>query len=71
MDDRRPIFLRAWREWRVLSMRDLAEASQVSLETVRLCETEGRRPQPSTVRKLAKALQTQPINLYRTPNERD
>jgi len=65
--------LKAWRRHRVMSLRDLAKAAGVGLETVRMAEhpESPRTLQARTVHKLAAALATEPRNLFRLPREDD
>jgi len=55
--------LRHWRERRALSQDDLALASGVGQNTIWRIEREGRQPRPSTLRKLATALNVDPAVL--------
>ncbi len=48
--------LRAWREWRGLSQRELAAIAGVTFSTVATIETGKHRAVPSTVQKLARGL---------------
>lgn len=70
---RRKLFLREWRRHRFLSMRDLAWGAGLALETVRRLESPSSdtSPQSRTLRKLAKALDVRPVDLYRLPGEGD
>ena len=56
--------LRALRLDRALSQRDLAAASGVAQATINRLELGHRSAHPSTVRKLAKALEVEPRALY-------
>jgi len=61
--------LRDWRAHRALSQADLAERSGVTKATiVNLEKVDHRTPHPRTVRRLAKALEVQPHELYREPS---
>lgn len=53
------------REMQVLSVRELAEAAGVSKTTVSNIENGHAKAYPSTIRKLAKALQVEPQELVR------
>ena len=55
--------LRRLRELRVLSQRELAARAKLSVTTVNRVETGQRKPMPSTIRKLAKALGVPPEDL--------
>jgi transcriptional regulator with XRE-family HTH domain len=61
--------LLAWRQRRALTQRDLARLSGVGLATI--VRIEHRRPaRPSTVRRLAKALDVTPEELIEGPISR-
>ena len=63
--------LRDWRAYRALSQSDLAQLSGVTKATiVNLEKVNHRTPHPRTVRRLAKALEAQPHELYQDPVER-
>ena len=58
--------LKALREMRVLTLRELSEKSDVTLNTIwRLESGYNKRARPSTIRKLATALGVQPQELLR------
>jgi transcriptional regulator with XRE-family HTH domain len=58
--------LRKLRETRILSLRELADASGVSYNTIWFIEAGRRkRTHPRTIRKLAKALGVQPTELIK------
>jgi transcriptional regulator with XRE-family HTH domain len=58
--------LKALRESRVLTLRELSEESGVTLNTIwRLESGYNKRARPSTIRKLATALGVQPQELIR------
>jgi transcriptional regulator with XRE-family HTH domain len=59
--------LRAIRERRVLSQVELAEISDVSRATVNALEAGKASAQPRTIRKLAKALGVDPLDLIGEP----
>jgi transcriptional regulator with XRE-family HTH domain len=75
------IFLREWREHRSYSQAELARISGVSRNAINRIELGARKARPDTVRKLAKALGTEPHRLrglppdelliaaYRTPEQ--
>ena len=56
--------LRALREERALSQRDLATAAGVTQQTIVRAEQGAQEPTPSTIRKLAAALRVKPSALY-------
>ncbi len=58
--------LRELRKQRVLSMRELEEASGVSYNTIWRLETGKTGAQPRTIRKIAKALGVEPADLVKT-----
>jgi DNA-binding XRE family transcriptional regulator len=60
------IRLKAWRQRRVLTQRDLAAASGVGEATIARIET-GAEARPSTVRRLAQALGIRPEQLLTEP----
>jgi len=61
--------LKDWRVHRALSQSDLADRSGVTKATIVALEKPGHRlPHPRTVRRLAKALDVQPPELYRAPD---
>jgi len=60
--------LKSWRRHRVLSQADLAGLAGLSKPTIVALEKPGHRtPHPRTVRRLAKALGTEPTALYADP----
>jgi transcriptional regulator with XRE-family HTH domain len=59
--------LRAWRERKALSQRELAELAGVAPLSVTRIETGHQKARPSTVRKLAKALGLKPEQLFEGP----
>lgn len=66
----RPFRLREWREHRFLTQAELSARSGVSERAIiRLERPDGPTPRISTVRKLATALEVEPADLYRLPNE--
>ncbi len=62
--------LRRLRHERVLSMRELEEASGVSYNTIYRLENGITGGQPRTIRKLAKALGVDAVELVKTGEER-
>jgi transcriptional regulator with XRE-family HTH domain len=58
--------LRSLREERALSQQDLADAARVSKTTIVNLELGRARAHPSTIRKLAAALQVEVRDLVRT-----
>ena len=61
--------LRAWRERRLLSLRDLGAKSGVQFHTIHALETGKQEPRPSTLRKLVAALEIEPDALLPSDNE--
>jgi transcriptional regulator with XRE-family HTH domain len=61
------IFLREWREYRSYSQAELARISGVSRNAINRIEAGARDARPDTVRKLAKALGTDPHKVRRLP----
>ena len=55
--------LREMRQRRVLSMRELEEASGVSYNTIWRLETDKTEAHPRTIRRIAKALNVDPTEL--------
>ena len=66
-----PVQLRAWRQHRALSIRELAAAAGVTVRTVQTWEAPDppQHPHPRTVRKFAAALGIEPHQLYRDPGQ--
>lgn len=63
-----PIHLEAWRRYRGLSQRTLADLADMSRTTIANLELEPtRQVQPATLQKLAKALECTPTALYFPP----
>ena len=60
--------LTAWRERRALSQRDLARLAEVSQFSISRIETGQQKPRPSTLRKLARALNLSPDELFLLPD---
>ena len=58
--------LRTLRTEHVLTLRELAEAAGVSKDTIWRLENGHSAAHPSTIRKLAKALEVQPKELVKT-----
>lgn len=70
MTANRPLRLREWREHLFVTQAELSERSGVSERAIiRLERPNGPTPRISTVRKLAAALEVEPADLYRLPNE--
>ncbi|MCH7836471.1 MAG: helix-turn-helix transcriptional regulator [Chloroflexi bacterium] len=63
------IRLAAWRERKALSQRDLAQRAGVSQFSISKIETGQQKPRPSTLRKLASALDLTPEELFVSPDE--
>lgn len=61
------LFLREWREYRSYSQAELARNSGVSRNAINRIELRARDARPDTVRKLAKALGTEPHSLRALP----
>ncbi len=57
--------LRRLRRLNVLTMRELAQSSGVSVDTILKLEHGGREAQPRTLRKLAEALGVEPRELLK------
>lgn len=57
--------LRQYREHRVFSMRELAQKSGVSWNTIHRVETGESEARPGTIRKLAVALEVEPHELLK------
>lgn len=57
--------LRQYREHRVFSMRELAQKSGVSWNTIHRVETGRSEARPGTIRKLAAALEVEPHELLK------
>ncbi len=55
------------RERRALTLRELAEMSSVAADTINQIELGHRKPRPSTLRKLAKALDVEVRELFEEP----
>jgi transcriptional regulator with XRE-family HTH domain len=55
------------RERRALTLRELSELSGVAADTINQIELGHRKPRPSTLRKLAKALEVDVEEFYREP----
>ncbi len=49
--------LKYWRERRALSIEDLAKKAKMSTQTIVNIEKHGKKPRPSTIRKLAQTLE--------------
>jgi transcriptional regulator with XRE-family HTH domain len=63
------VFLREWRWYRAMSQADLAQRAGVTEATISRLEQPGHAPpRPSTVRKLAAALEIAPHQLYTHPS---
>jgi len=63
------VHLKAWREQRLLTQRELAEKAGVDQSTIVRVERSGKAPRFGTLRKLAKALEVAPQLLRREPRE--
>jgi len=59
--------LREWRQRAALSQEELGKLAEVSSGTIAKIESARRRARPSTVRKLARALDVTPQELVRAP----
>ena len=62
--------LRAWRQRKALSQRDLAKLSGVGIATIVRIE-KGETARPSTLRRLAQAFEVTPETLISGPEGRD
>jgi transcriptional regulator with XRE-family HTH domain len=60
-----------WRAYRGISRRELAASSGISLQTITDIETGKRKARPSTLRRIAKALDTEVWNLGNDAGEID
>lgn len=58
-----PLYLEDWRLYRNLTQRDLARRAGLAVSTINEIETGKRTPRPSTLRRLAAALDTEDWNL--------
>ena len=58
--------LRWWRKKRLLTLRSLSERSGVAYATIHAIETGKQEPRPSTVLRLARALDVEPDALMET-----
>jgi transcriptional regulator with XRE-family HTH domain len=61
--------LRILREGFPLTVRELADISEVSLATISSIENKHRSPNPSTIRKLAQALGVEPAEIMKEVEE--
>jgi len=59
-----PLFIEDWRAYRNLTQRELAKRSGLALTTINEIETGKRQPRPSTLHRLAAALDTDDWNLH-------
>lgn len=62
-------YLRRARQRAALSQEELARKARVSRVTITRIELGTREPQPSTIRKLARALRLEPIDLMADEDE--
>ncbi len=60
MTDREVRPLAQWRKLRMMTVRQLAEATDLSKTTINLIETGQRSPQFDTIKQLASALEVRP-----------
>lgn len=67
MTEERRLYLKHWRAEKALSQADLAQLAGVDRVTINQLEVGRHRPRPSTIRKLASALQLEPQDLFRDP----
>ncbi len=63
------LHLRAWRERRALTQKELADKAGVTQLSITRIETGQQNARPTTVRKLAKALRIKPEQLFRDPDQ--
>lgn len=61
--------VRYWRLARALTIRELAEKSGVNHSAISLIERGKRRPHPSTLRRLAEALDVEPVAFLRRDDD--
>ena len=59
--------LREWRLSRALSQEELSSLAGIERATLARLEQGKQAPRPGTVRKIAKALEINPIDLFRDP----
>ena len=63
------VFLREWRRYRALSQANLAQKAGITEATISRLEQPGHPPpRPSTIRKLADAMEIAPHELYAPPS---
>ena len=63
------VFVREWRRYRAVSQADLAQRAGVTEATISRLEQPGHSPpRPSTIRKLADALEISPHELFAPPS---
>jgi transcriptional regulator with XRE-family HTH domain len=62
-------YIAQWRAARNLTQRELAARTGLSLTTINEIETGKRKPRPTTLRRLASALETEDWNLYNHPGD--
>ena len=64
-----PLYLAEWRKYRFMTQRELATATGITTRAITNIETgEVTEPRPSTLRKIAAALEIEPAQLYERPN---
>lgn len=68
-ENRRPVYLREWREAMGLSQGELAERAGIQRPTVNAIENGRQPPRPTTMRKLAEAMGLPPVAFYLKPSE--
>jgi putative transcriptional regulator len=61
------VALKEWRRLRALSQEELARAAGIQRSTIVDIESGKRSPRPSTLRRLAKALNIKPEGLFADP----
>lgn len=61
--------LKEWRQRRLLTQRELAEAAELTAATVNRLERGVHTARISTVRRLATALKIDPADLFESPGE--
>jgi transcriptional regulator with XRE-family HTH domain len=63
------LMLREWREARYLTQKELAEKAGLARQTIVTLEKAGTEVRPTNLRRLAAALELEPADLFRLPEE--